>query len=83
MTFHIFGTEFCLSPKNQGCKIKTQQEQQQSEVHNTTRVPSILRSIAEDNISCGPSNPRHIVEENFPEDLMKPSHEEGKSFHPK
>ena len=46
-------------------KIKNQQEQQESEVHNTTQVPSTLRWIVEENISCGPFTPWNIVEENI------------------
>ena len=41
---------------------KKKQENGESQIHNITLVPSTLRSIVEENISCGSSNPRSIVE---------------------
>ena len=49
---------------NPRTKIKNQQKQQDSKVHNTTLVLATSRNT-EENISCGPSIPRHIVDTIF------------------
>ena len=48
-------------------KNKNQQDQQESQAHNTTFVPSASgRSILEENIFCDKSIPRWMVEKNIP-----------------
>ena len=46
-------------------KIKNQQEQQESQAHNTMLVTAISISIVDDNISHRPSVPKYIVEKNY------------------
>ena len=62
-------------------KIKNQQEQQKSQEHNNTLVPSApRRSFVEDNTSCDTFTPRRIIEENIPGRMMKPSCKLGESL---
>ena len=75
--FHIFGTEILFTTP------ELNQKQQESQVHNTTPVTSILWGIVEENISCWLTTPRSIVEKSISVDLMKPSCQKGKIVSPK
>ena len=66
---------------NSGLKIKTQQEQQEPQVYNTTLILVLSRSTGKDKICCEPSVPRILLwRRKFPVSLMKPSFGEGKSL---
>ena len=55
ITFHIFETRVCLPPKNS--KLRTSKNSRNPKCP-TPLVPSTLRCIVEENISCGPYTPK-------------------------